>query len=104
MARTSNNVVADFIGFNNAIQMKTISELAEDIGANAGNIVYWEKQFPALKPQLILGVKGMGRMYTEDEARKVRDFKRLLDSGFTCKGARRVWKRRQTVLNIVELI
>lgn len=83
--------------------MTTIVELANELGVSNGNILYWEKQFPALRPELIIGTKGAGRLYTKEEADKVRDFNNLLAFGFTCKGARRNWKRRRTLIKMLSL-
>jgi len=64
----------------------TIGEVAEDFGVNTSLLRYWEKEFPALKPER---TSKNGRKYTKKDIETVRLIHHLLkDQGYTIQGAK----------------
>jgi DNA-binding transcriptional MerR regulator len=68
--------------------LRTIGELADDIGRPQHILRYWETRFPQLRP---LTRAGNRRYYRPDDVALVRRIHRLLsDEGYTIRGVQKL--------------
>lgn len=83
--------------FNKPIEKRyfSITEVSEQLGLNASQLRYWEKEFTPLKPRT--NARGK-RFYTESDVEIIRQIAWLVkDQGYTIDGARRAMKKRSEV-------
>jgi len=83
--------------FNKSIEKRyfTITEVSEQLGLNASQLRYWEKEFTPLKPRT--NARGK-RFYTANDVEIIQQIAWLVkDQGYTIDGARRAMKKRSEV-------
>jgi DNA-binding transcriptional MerR regulator len=83
--------------FNKSIEKRyfTITEVSEQLGLNASQLRYWEKEFTPLKPRT--NARGK-RFYTANDVEMIQQIAWLVkDQGYTIDGARRAMKKRSEV-------
>ena len=73
----------------------SITEVAKELGLNASQLRYWEKEFAVLKPRT--NARGK-RFYTESDREIIQQISWLVkDQGYTIDGARKAMKKRKNV-------
>jgi len=83
--------------FNKSTEKRyfTITEVSEQLGLNASQLRYWEKEFTPLKPRT--NARGK-RFYTANDVEIIQQIAWLVkDQGYTIDGARRAMKKRSEV-------
>lgn len=83
--------------FNKPIEKRyfTITEVSEQLGLNASQLRYWEKEFTPLKPRT--NARGK-RFYTASDVEIIEQIAWLVkEQGYTIEGARRAMKKRSDV-------
>jgi DNA-binding transcriptional MerR regulator len=83
--------------FNKSIEKRyfTITEVSEQLGLNASQLRYWEKEFTPLKPRT--NARGK-RFYTTNDVEIIQQIAWLVkEQGYTIDGARRAMKKRSEV-------
>jgi DNA-binding transcriptional MerR regulator len=83
--------------FNKPIEKRyfTITEVSEQLGLNASQLRYWEKEFTPLKPRT--NARGK-RFYTASDVEIIQQIAWLVkEQGYTLEGARRAMKKRSEV-------
>ena len=75
----------------------TITEVANELGLNASQLRYWEKEFTPLNPRT--NARGK-RFYTASDKELIQQIAWLVkDQGYTIDGARKALKKRKEVAN-----
>lgn len=73
--------------------LKSITQVANELGVEAHILRFWESKFPQIKP---IKSRGKRRLYSESDVRKIKEIKTLLyDNGFTIKGAKQHLNKEQ---------
>jgi len=73
----------------------TITEVANELGLNASQLRYWEKEFTPLNPRT--NARGK-RFYTASDKELIQQIAWLVkDQGYTIDGARKALKKRKEV-------
>ena len=73
----------------------TITEVAKELGLNASQLRYWEKEFTPLNPRT--NARGK-RFYTASDKALIQQIAWLVkDKGYTIDGARKALKKRKEV-------
>ena len=73
----------------------TITEVAKELGLNASQLRYWEKEFTPLNPRT--NARGK-RFYTASDKELIQQIAWLVkDQGYTIDGARKALKKRKEV-------
>jgi len=83
--------------FNKPIEKRyfTITEVSEQLGLNASQLRYWEKEFTPLKPRT--NARGK-RFYTASDVQIIQQIAWLVkEQRYTIDGARRAMKKRSEV-------
>ena len=83
--------------FNKSIEKRyfTITEVSEQLGLNASQLRYWEKEFTPLKPRT--NARGK-RFYTASDVQIIQQIAWLVkEQRYTIDGARRAMKKRSEV-------
>jgi DNA-binding transcriptional MerR regulator len=83
--------------FNKPIEKRyfTITEVANELGLNASQLRYWEKEFTPLNPRT--NARGK-RFYTASDKELIQQIAWLVkDQGYTIDGARKALKKRKEV-------
>ena len=80
----------------------TITEVAEELGLNASQLRYWEKEFSQLNPRT--NARGK-RLYTADDKLIIEQIAWLVkEQKFTIDGARKAMKKRKEVAASMEAV
>lgn len=83
--------------FNKPIEKRyfTITEVANELGLNASQLRYWEKEFTSLNPRT--NARGK-RFYSAADKELIQQIAWLVkDQGYTIDGARKALKKRNEV-------
>ena len=83
--------------FNKPIEKRyfTITEVANELGLNASQLRYWEKEFTSLNPRT--NARGK-RFYSASDKELIQQIAWLVkDQGYTIDGARKALKKRNEV-------
>lgn len=83
--------------FNKPIEKRyfTITEVANELGLNASQLRYWEKEFTSLNPRT--NARGK-RFYSAPDKELIQQISWLVkDQGYTIDGARKALKKRGEV-------
>lgn len=77
-----------------ATALRTIGEVADELGVQPHVLRFWESKFPQIKPQKR---RGGHRYYRPEDVQVIRDIQSLLrDQGFTIKGAQKHLKDQKS--------
>lgn len=75
--------------------LKTITEVAKDLGVPTYVIRFWETKFPEIAPLLRSGGR---RYYAKETVSKIREIKHFLyEEGYTIRGVQQLLKSQQKV-------
>lgn len=78
----------------------SITEVAKELGVNASQLRYWEKEFTVLKPRT--NARGK-RFYTASDIQLIKEIHFLVkEEGRTLEGARKALKKRSQVADSME--
>ncbi|HBP44743.1 MAG TPA: hypothetical protein DD635_02500 [Flavobacteriales bacterium] len=80
----------------------TITEVANELGLNASQLRYWEKEFSSLNPRT--NARGK-RFYTASDKELIQQIAWLVkDQGYTINGARKALKKRKEVADAMAAV